>query len=298
MRLVAVVNAEAGTVRRLSPQTVVRRLTSLWASLGHHAEVVVADGKEVGRALGRACRDPSTDAVILGGGDGTLSRSVKHVVGLGKSLGLLPMGTMNFVARDLGIPLELEPAAAALVEGDRRDIDLGQVNGRLFTAYASLGALPEFIRSRDKARHQGAPPLSAVFAGIAGVARRFHVLEADLRWPGGQATVTSSFLLISNNPCENAGPFVLNRRILDGGTLGVFMTRGWGPFDVAELGLQAAVGNLFGSERMVSMEVAWIEMTTRRRANTLSIDGEVVKMDGPLRFEILPRALSMLVPRA
>ncbi|CAA7622506.1 lipid kinase MamU [Magnetospirillum sp. SS-4] len=297
MRIAAIINARAGGVARSSPSAVAARLSDVWASLGHQAHTTLAEGKDVGRAIRKACRDPSVQAIIIGGGDGSLSRSLKHVVGSGKSLGVLPLGTMNYVARQFGVPFDLARAAAALADAVPTAIDLGRVNGRFFLIRACLGAFPEFIRSRDDARRNGGSILDGALAGLTSLARGHRVIEAELDGPDGQARITTSFLMVSNNMCRDSDPFLLERERMDGGTLGLYFGRGAGPISLVELGLQVAMGRWASNEALIQGSLPWLEIRTSQRKPLVSIDGEVEKMEAPFRFDILPGVLPMLVPK-
>ena len=80
--------------------------------------------------------------VIVGGGDGSLSGSVDHLVGTDTVFALLPLGTANSFARSLGIPLDLDGAVAVITGGQRRRIDLGMIDGDYFTNCAAIGMSP------------------------------------------------------------------------------------------------------------------------------------------------------------
>jgi diacylglycerol kinase family enzyme len=297
MRIAAIINARAGAVVRLSPRAVAARLTVIWTSLGQRAEVTLAEGKDMGRAVRKACRDSDVQAVIIGGGDGSLSRALKHVVPSGKPVGILPLGTMNYVARQFGVPFELERAAESLANAVPTLIDVGRVNDRFFLIRACFGAFPEFIRSRDDVRRKGGRFLEGALAGLGCVARRYRVVKAELTGPQGHARVTTSFLMISNNMCRDSDPFLLERERMDGGTLGLYIGRDAGPAGLVDLGIQAVMGRWASNEALVSGASAWLELRTSQRKPLVSIDGEVEKMEGPFRFDILPRALTVLAPR-
>lgn len=295
MRIAAVINAQAGPSAGASPAALERRLAAVWTGQGHQAALVTAAGKDFGRAVRRACRDPLVDAVVIGGGDGSLSRSLEYLVGSGKLAAILPLGTMNYMAGEFAIPGDPERAAAALGAGRRIEIDLGRVNQRMFLIRACLGAFAEFSRARDRLRGQGGGMLDAVLAGLARVGKRLPLIEGELSGPGGRTRIATPFLMVSNNLCRDSDPFQMKRHCLDGATLGVYLGRG-GPFDLALLGLQAAMGRWASNDGLVSGAMPWLELEGCGKKQTLSIDGEAEKMKGPFRFEILPRALQMLVP--
>jgi diacylglycerol kinase family enzyme len=297
MRITAIINARAGTVARSSPPAVAARLSAIWTSLGHEADTVVAEGKDMGRAVRKACRDPAVQAVIIGGGDGSLSRALEYVVGSHKQLGVLPLGTMNYQARQFGIPFDLDRAAAALADAVPTLIDVGRINNRYFLIRVCLGVFPEFIRSRDRTRRKGGSFLDGALAGLAGVVERYPVVEAELFGPLGQARISTTFLMVSNNLCRDSDPFLLERERMDGGTLGVYVGRGVGPAGLLDLGLQAAMGRWAGNQALSRGTSPWLEVRTSRRKSLVSVDGEVEKMKSPFRFDILPGALAMLVPK-
>lgn len=295
MRIAAVINARAGSLSDGAASGLATRLSTLWASQGHQAELAIAGGKDFGRAVKAACGDPLVDAVVIGGGDGSLSRSLEHLAGSGKLAAVLPLGTMNYMAREFGLPADPAAAAALLGRGRRIEIDLGRINGRLFVIRACLGAFAEFSRARDKTRRKGGDLLEAALAGLSRVGKGIGMIEGDLLGPGGRSRIATPFLMVTNNLCRDSDPFEMSRDRLDGGTLGVYAGHG-GPLGLAVLGLQAAMGRWPGNEGLVWAAMPWLEVDTVEKKQTLSIDGESEKMKGPFRFDILPRALQMLVP--
>jgi YegS/Rv2252/BmrU family lipid kinase len=86
--------------------------------------------------------DAGAPMVIVGGGDGSLSCSVDHLVGKDCVFALLPLGTANSFARTLGIPLDLPGAVEVIARGQRRRIDLGMIDGDYFANCATLGLAP------------------------------------------------------------------------------------------------------------------------------------------------------------
>jgi diacylglycerol kinase family enzyme len=93
------------------------------------------------RAVQRV-REQELDALVVGGGDGSI-RTVAHVLaGTGVPLGILPLGTLNHFARDLGIPTDLKETVALIAAGKTRSIDVGEVNGETFINNSSIGLYP------------------------------------------------------------------------------------------------------------------------------------------------------------
>src|SRR5512132_754805 len=79
------------------------------------------------------------DVLVAAGGDGTVGTVAGVAVQTGATLGVLPLGTLNHFAKDLGVPQDLEQAVAAIVAGTPRQVDVGDVNGRIFINNSSVG---------------------------------------------------------------------------------------------------------------------------------------------------------------
>src|SRR5476649_731552 len=97
------------------------------------------------RALARG-----VDAVVAGGGDGTINAVASVLAGSSVALGVLPLGTLNHFAKDLNIPLDLDQAIATIARGTTAQVDVGDVNGRIFVNNSSLGLYPHIVRARDQ----------------------------------------------------------------------------------------------------------------------------------------------------
>ncbi len=96
----------------------------------------------VGEIVTRA-RDAGARAVIVAGGDGTVSRAIEALAGTDTPLGLLPLGTGNDLARELGLPIDVRSAIPRLLEGRPRVLDLVEVNGRPYATVGLLGLTAE-----------------------------------------------------------------------------------------------------------------------------------------------------------
>src|SRR5687768_12901268 len=105
------------------------------------------------------------EIIVAGGGDGTISSVAAVVFEAGKTLGVLPLGTLNNFSKDLGIPQEIDEAVRTVAEGHTRTIDLAEVNGRIFINNSSIGLYPRMVRKRVKQQRLGRGKwLSALWA--------------------------------------------------------------------------------------------------------------------------------------
>ena len=92
--------------------------------------------------------------IVAAGGDGTVSAVAANVAGTGIPLGVLPLGTLNHFARDLGLPFDVEEAVRVLKSGRAIAVDTGEVNGHTFMNNSSIGLYPRLVRYRNQQQHR------------------------------------------------------------------------------------------------------------------------------------------------
>ena len=100
----------------------------------------------------RAIAERGDPLLIVGGGDGTISAAAGALAGTGTALGILPLGTLNHFARDLGIPLDLDEAALTIARGKERRVDVAEMNGRTFINNSAVGLYPLMVIDRERSR--------------------------------------------------------------------------------------------------------------------------------------------------
>ena len=203
----------------------------------HAGDDVMAQFAAVARAAA-ACGQ----VVVAGGGDGTVSAAAAALAGTGVVLGVLPMGTCNHFARDLGLPLDLPGSVHTIVAGRVRSVDLGEVNGHIFINNSSLGAYPQLVRGRMAEQKHGHRKWVALAIAAAALLRhRPALLEVRLRLDGQAEIVRRTPLLfVGNNQYGMAG----GRSRLDGGRLWVCAARETGFARIPMLAVRAMAGHL------------------------------------------------------
>ena len=145
--IVVIVNAGSGGG---NDQALVERLARLAAPAGLDAAIELAHGgDEIAAAVRKAVAERPR-MIVAGGGDGTVSTVAAALVDTDIVFGVLPLGTLNHFAKDLGVPLELADAVALLASGRPKRVDVGEVNGRIFVNNSSLGLYPDIVRDRER----------------------------------------------------------------------------------------------------------------------------------------------------
>jgi diacylglycerol kinase family enzyme len=272
-------------------------LRSKLDAAGLDAELVLAkDGEEMIATAKRAL-EKGAQMVAAGGGDGTINAVGSVMVGSGVPFGVLPLGTLNHFAKDLGVPLELDAAVRNLAEGVPRRVDVGEVNGRIFLNNSSLGLYPDIVRDRERQQRRlgrGKWP-AAMWATLAAL-RRYPFLSMRLTVKGQTLARRTPFVFIGNNRYKMEGLSIGERDCLDDGLLSLYVAQHPTRLGLLRFAFDALRGKL-GSERDFDvLEAAAFEIETHRHRLHVATDGEVTMMDAPLRYRVRPGALTVLVP--
>ena len=233
---------------------------------------------------------------LAGGGDGTINTVASAVVGTDKTLGVLPLGTLNHFAKDLHIPLDLEAAARTILAGHSLEVDVGEVNGQIFLNNSSLGLYPRLVQKRKKQQQLGYRKWAAFFWAAISVLRRYPFMDVRLNADGKDFSSRTPLVFIGNNEYVmeslNAGA----RACLNAGKLSLYITRNTGRLGLMRLAFRALFGGLRNDKDFIAMcsREIWIE--TRHHRLRVAMDGEVKVMPPPLHYRIRPLSLRVLVP--
>jgi diacylglycerol kinase family enzyme len=296
LRVRAIVNRGGGS----ADPAVEQRLAELFAAQGIEADISFVAPDELAQAFVEAAKAGGLDAVVAGGGDGTIGTAAAALAGTGRPLGILPLGTLNHFARDAGLPPDLDQAVATIASGETRQVDIAEVNGRVFVNNSAVGLYPEIVRRREaQQRRLGrSKRLAMLVAGLRAF-YRFSRRRLTIRIAGMEAPIETPLIFIGNNRYEVA-PLSLGRReAIDRGALCVYAPLARGPLHFLGITVRAAFGRTGRQRDFVSLDgVEEIEIDSRKARLTVSVDGEAEAMDTPLRYRIRPRALTLIVSAA
>jgi len=294
-RIVALLNAGSGGGHDASLAETVRGLLE-----GEGAEVEVrqiAAGADVDSEIA-AAKATRPDVMVAGGGDGTVSAVAAALVDSDIVLGVLPLGTLNHFAKDLGVPLGLEAAARAIAGGRSVSIDVGEVNGRVFINNSSLGLYPEIVRDREQQqRRLGRGKWPALAWASLAAFRRYAFLRVKLRIDGTDHLRRTPFVFVGNNEYRMEG-FSIGERAgsLADGQLSVYFAQRPGRLRLLALALRALAGRLKQARDFEALLTADFVIESRHRRLRVATDGEITEMQTPLRYRIRPASLRVAVP--
>lgn len=282
----------AASARAEAARAVIARISS---ELGAPSRVIVTRGEELVISAKRAVAD-GYSRVAAGGGDGTVNAVAGALVGTDAAMGVLPIGTLNHFAKDVGIPLRLEDAVRTLFSGLVITVDVGQVNSRVFVNNSGTGVYPHLVREREQQQRRGIPKVLAFVRAVGSVLRRYTRLRVKLHVSEAEALAqVTPFLFVGNNRYEISGLEIGRRSSLSSGRLWVCMPPRIGRVHLLGMALRTLTGRV-GADELNSFETEEIWVEPRTPSVRVSTDGEVSLMTAPLHYRIRPAALHVVVP--
>ncbi len=288
-KTLVLLNARAGTLLDSGTDAVVSALKSALGGGGEAPEIRLLAPKEMAGAIAQAARG-DCDTLVIGGGDGSVSAAAAALAGSDKILGVLPFGTLNLLAHDLGMPREPQEAIAALAGAKPRRIDLASVAGRPFHSLSGLGFFSQMARAREEVR--GHPLGRFLGVGLAAVRalRRTETFTLDISADGRHAQLAALAVLVTNN---RFGPDWRRER-LDGGVLEILIAENAGALAKLKASAELVTGTWRESVGIRSIVTRNLTIRRHRHRVWAATDGELSREPIPLRYEIMPGALNAL----
>ncbi|WP_437288090.1 diacylglycerol/lipid kinase family protein [Sorangium sp. So ce406] len=273
------------------------RLGELLNESGLAADLLCAEkGRHMGELARRAARGPY-DLVVAGGGDGTMSTVAAAIAETDKTMGVLPLGTVNHFAKYLGVPLDLEGAVRTLVEGRRVQVDLGEVNGRVFVNNSTLGIYPSIVRDREALRKRRGINkwLAFALATVSGI-RRHKGARLRLLLDGQELELDTPFVFVANSDFKLGDLDLARQRPPHRGELGVCVARAESRLAMLKLIASAFAGRIQKANDFSIMRTTELRVEAPCRTLHVAADGEILRMTPPLVYRTRPSALRVLVP--
>lgn len=294
-----IVNPVSGVLRAHGPlATHTIHETARWlGKQGLPTEIRQTDGPGSAQRLAAEAAEAGLRMVVAVGGDGTINDVLQGLAGTQTALGVLPMGTINVWAREVGIPLGLNEARQVLVDGVRRRIDLGRAGDRYFLLMAGIGVDAEVTLrvQRHIFRRIGLKLLSyATTGGMVGLTRR--PVKVWIQRDGGRHRSRRIVQIIIGNTRLHAGIFAFTpRAIADDGHLDVVTVGGRGLLDRAQIVARAVLRRPSLGPYAPYHRVRTLRIDSREPV-PVQVDGEVIGTL-PMSFSVAPLALTVIVPR-
>jgi diacylglycerol kinase family enzyme len=298
MGTLVLLNAGAGTILRSGTGTGADAVRRVFEDHGVDADVRSVPGGEIAGQLRGFADSLSSrgkrpfDSLVVGGGDGTISSAAAVLAGTGVPLGILPLGTMNHFAKDLGLPLDLEGAVATIAAGRTRIVDLGEVNGRVFVNNSSIGAYPFLVARRtEEQRRLGLGKAAATVPAVirTWISTSWHSLT--IRAAGDRMDRRTPCVFVGNNLYDLAAMGA--RKDIDRGELCVYVVKRQTRLGLLALPVMVALDRTDPERDVERLVGPSFDITARVDQIRVAVDGEIARMTMPLRYRSRPGALTV-----
>jgi diacylglycerol kinase family enzyme len=280
----AIINKQAGNAGAAA-----RALTEVGGFSIH--EVAPNDVRETVIAIARA----KPKRILVCGGEGSLCTAAHVLSKTGIELAMLPAGTLNHLAKYLGLPEDLREAAIVARDGITRTLDAGRVNNALFLNTSSVGAYENFVRHRDKLEKRWGYHLASLIAGFA-ILIRTPMSRVTVEVHGVQSVYRTPLVFVGVGERELRVPSLGGRSARGQRGLHLMIIRNRSGARLASLALQAAARGLDAMAATPAMDSLVVDRCVIDVATEVaSIDGELIPVASRLEYEFIPDALVVVV---
>ena len=237
--------------------------------------------------------------ILIAGGDGSIATAARELRGSNCELAILPAGTLNHFAQDLGLPTDLEDAVNVAAGTLTRSVDVAEVNGRLFLNTSSVGAYVTFVRTRERLERRLGYRLASAAAAIR-ILARLRSFRVTLEVDGREQEYVTPLVFIGVGERELRLP-KLGARVERGRRgLHVMVVRSRTGGRVLALALAAAARGVRAVSRTPAMQSFLvdhlrIEPRSRMLGGNIALDGEIVSIVPPLAYRFLKERLRVVV---
>lgn len=293
--VLVLLNRNSGGVERGEKDS--KAIAQALARAGRTARVELMTGASLSTRAGEAVKS-NAPLLIVAGGDGSVGAAAGALAGSDTALGILPMGTLNHFARDLGLPTDLAGAAELIAGGATMRLDLAEMNGRTFINNSAIGLYPLMVIDRDEQRRRLRRSRKlAMLVASARTLARFGRQRLTLTVNREQARIRTPLLFVGNNDYRLNLPAVGRRVSLTDGRLCVLVLRKKTRRGFVAAILRALLGRIRDDDMVRIENVERLRVDSRRPSLAVSLDGEVTRTTPPLNYRIRQGALKVIAPK-
>lgn len=296
--IVLIYNPHSGSFVSQNEETALESFRRILAGYpGMTVHMVPFDGGSV--ATCKQCIEQyDASAVWVAGGDGTVLSIAALAGELGIPLGVLPAGTMNLLARDLGMSLDMETAIKQLQHAEAVDIDVARINDSRFLCISNIGMSTRLTARREKLRHwPGWRRWPLIGWYLVKLFFEYPAMTVELEVDGTVHRLRTRSISVSNNPLDRRSMLIPQRSRIDMGRLGVYAIRDRSLWSLPRLVVRLLGGNWQDDQDLLHFEAQRVTVSARRKKSLrVMSDGELHRIALPLQYTVQAKALTVLKP--
>lgn len=235
--------------------------------------------------------------LLVAGGDGTIATAASALLGTDIQLAILPGGTLNHFATDLGIPSDAKDALEIAVAGSPRPADVGMVNEQLFLNTSSVGAYVHFVRVREYLEPRFGYRIASAIAALR-ILFQLRMIAVEFEVDGTRRSYRTPIVFIGTGERELKLP-LLGKRIPNGKRgLHVMIVRGRSAARLMAIGLNAVARGVKTAARTPELDSFMVDhcTITLQREGRIAVDGELVAVGRSLEYSLERDAVQVVCP--
>jgi diacylglycerol kinase (ATP) len=269
-----------------------KRLRAQVESITRGATLCATSHSGEAEVLARHAAAEGYEKIVAAGGDGTVNEIVNGIAGKNVALGLLPIGTMNVFATELGLPANNLPRCWEIIQANRtRPVDLPRANGKHFVQLAGVGLDAQVVKETSRAFKRNFGPLSYMISAAQIASRPPPCLRIESE---NAVTEEGSFVLVGNGRLYGGRFPFFKRAVIDDGLLDVIVFKRLNYVEIIRY-----LQNVIFAPQITTPEVEYFQ-TSRLRVSSeesvpVEIDGELIGTC-PVEFQIRSGGLRVLAP--
>ncbi|KXO80510.1 diacylglycerol kinase [Acinetobacter venetianus] len=281
---------------------VYERLMTFWTQHGFEIQVFELNQKVdfdemMKSVLSRHQQADLRGVVVAAGGDGTLNAVAKRLMHTNIPMGVIPLGTFNYVARVLDIPIDVFSAADVIATGKFREVHVATINDQIYLNNASLGLYPLFIKKRELYnQHFGRFPLNAYTSGLDVLLREHKSLKLSINVDGQKYPVATPLIFFGNNQLQLCDMKLRIAECAANGKLAGVVVAKSDRFSLLKMLLKLIQGKIEQTPDVYTFCAENITVGCKKDKVTVAIDGELMELETPLNFSVQKSSLKVMVP--
>ncbi len=236
--------------------------------------------------------------MVAAGGDGTVSSVASAILELGinAKLGVIPVGTLNHFANDIGMPKSIETSLEIIMKGNSTFVDAAKINDRYFINNSSLGIYPFMVKERQAMKHRWYGRRAGMALSALAAIRQYPFIHVEFENNGKRLVRKTPFVFIGNNAYDISAGNLGTRKKLTEGKLSLFIAHAVTRAGFVKLLWHAIRGRLLEQKDFDAIGLSRLIIRSRKRKMHVAIDGEVATMQSPINYSIAPKALHVIIP--
>lgn len=230
--------------------------------------------------------------LIAVGGDGTVNCVAAAAIKHDRKLGVVPQGTFNHFAKDIGLPLDIEAAVAVIVRAKTKSIDFGMVNDQIFLNNSVIGFYPLIVSKKEqlRARYGKWPALLVSAYKVLTKAKSYHVV---MTINGKELALKTMMVMVANNKYDLTGIGLANRSHIDQGQLYVYVIKPQRLVNMLGVSVRLLAGRAKGSD-FDRYNASELHISCAKANLRVALDGETTSLSTPLHYKIQHQALRVV----